>query len=159
MADDGDRGKNDNTNSRGRNGSSDEVARSGPEDDRPTKIFKLNLQPRMEKEANLLAPRALSPTPQAYPPQTVLANVTKVVKVVYVDNPMDFYCQLTEPIEPLDTLMAQLSKEYAGWCHFRFLNFFVDVFSFLNIQLICFRCFQAVDAQSENWYPLCCSIH
>jgi hypothetical protein len=114
-ANDGDRY---NTDSRGRNGSSD-GARSRPEDERPPRL-KLNLQPRMEKEANSLAPRALSPTPPAYPPQTVLANVTKGVEVVYVDNPMDFYCQLTEAIEPLDTLMVQLSNEYAGWCHLRF---------------------------------------
>jgi hypothetical protein len=66
------------------------------------------------------APRTLSRTPLAYKPQKEFANVTKGVKVVHVDNPMNFYCQLTEAIEPLDTLMAQLSKEYAGWCHFRF---------------------------------------
>ena len=77
---------------------------------------------RMEEEANAIAPRALSPAPLAYPPQAVLANVTKGVEVVYVDNPMDFYCQLTEAIEPLDTMMARLSKEYAGWCRFRFLK-------------------------------------
>ena len=111
MANDGDRY---NTDSRGRNGSSN-GARSRPEDKRPTRLI-LNLQPRVEKEA----PRALSPTPPAYPPQAVLANVTKGVEVVYVDNPMDFYCQLTEAIEPLDALMAQLSNEYAGWCHLRF---------------------------------------
>ena len=158
MANDEDRGETNNTDNCGRNGSSDKT-RSRPEDDRPPKKLKLNLQPRMEKEANSLAPRSLWPTPIAYPHQTVLANVTTGAKVVYVVNPMDFYCQLTQAIEPLDTLMAQLSKEYAGRCHFRFENFFADVFSFLNIQLICFRCLQAAGAQSENWYPLCCSIH
>ena len=89
----------------------------------------------MEKEANAVAPRALSPAPLAYPPQAVLSNVTKGVEVVYVDNPMDFYCQLTEAIESLDTLMAQLSTEYAGWCHFTFFkklsfNFVISKFSF-----------------------------
>ena len=97
------------------------MARSRPEEERPPSL-KLNLKPRMEKEANSLAPRALSPTPPAYPPQAVLANVEKGVEVVCVDNPMDFYCQLTEALEPLDTMMAQLNKEYAGWCHFRFLK-------------------------------------
>jgi hypothetical protein len=113
------------------------MAASRPEDERPPRL-KLNLQPRMEKEANSLAPRALSPTPLAYPPQPVLANVTKGVEVVYVDNPMDFYCQLTEAIDPLDTMMAQLSQEYAGLCHFRFLKIAIDAVAFLNVHLIDF---------------------
>ena len=120
-------------------------ARSRPEDERPTRL-KLNLQPKMEKEANSLAPRALSPTPPDYPPQTVLGNVTIGIKIVHVDKPMDFYFQLTEAIKPLDTLMAQLSKEYAGSCHLRITKIVIDVFSYPNIHLIGFRCFQAVGA-------------
>ena len=56
---------------------------------------------------------AVAAAPLTYRQQPALKDV-RTSEVVYIQNPQDFYCQLTEAIEPLDDLMLRLTTAYEG---------------------------------------------
>jgi len=48
----------------------------------------------------------------AYPLQPLLNGATRILEVVYVKDPGDFYCQLADDFDALSEMMSKISKSY-----------------------------------------------
>ena len=56
-------------------------------------------------------PTVIRPT---YPPHCDVLGTEKSCEVVYVKDPENFYCQLLDAVEPLESIMNRLADVYKG---------------------------------------------
>ena len=54
----------------------------------------------------------------AYPLQPLLNGATRILEVVYVKDPGDFYCQLADDFDALSEMMSKISKSYKSTVYF-----------------------------------------
>ena len=81
-------------------------------------------------------PLAEQPILEYLPQRMDLAGKTMTLEVVYTNNPASFYCQLSEAIPLLDSLMEEIAADCEGDLFFWFLmlftvpaNFWMHIYS------------------------------
>jgi hypothetical protein len=58
----------------------------------------------------------------AYPPQPLLNGATRILEVVYVKDPGNFYCQLADDFDLLSEMMENINKAYKSKWYFIVLH-------------------------------------